>query len=32
MKAKRKGQNGFALTTGPDVYEIRPARVAMALI
>jgi hypothetical protein len=26
MKAKHKGQNGFGLTTGPDVYEIRPRK------
>jgi hypothetical protein len=26
MKAKHKGQNGFGVTTGLDVYEIRPRK------
>jgi hypothetical protein len=26
MKAKHKGQNGFGVTTGPGVYEIRPRK------
>jgi hypothetical protein len=26
MKAKHKGQNGFGVTTGPEVYEIRPRK------
>jgi hypothetical protein len=28
MKAKHKGQNGFGITTGPDVYEIRPRKTS----